>query len=51
MLFSQSLLAGSVFLLTPRTVQMDIAITATRLLLPMTESRSDVWMLDDQVDR
>ena len=29
---------------------MDIAITATRLLLPMTESRSDVWMLD-QVDR
>ena len=38
------------FLLTPRTVQMDIAITATQLLLPMTESRSDVWMLD-QVDR
>jgi len=38
------------FLLTPRTVQMDIAITATRLLLPMTESRSDIWMLD-QVDR
>ena len=38
------------FRLTPRTVQMDIAITATRLLLPMTESRSDLWMLD-QVDR
>jgi len=38
------------FRLTPRTVQMDIAITATGLLLPMTESRSDVWMLD-QVDR
>jgi Tol biopolymer transport system component/DNA-binding winged helix-turn-helix (wHTH) protein len=38
------------FLLTPRTVQMDIAITATRLLLPMTESRSEIWMLD-QVDR
>jgi Tol biopolymer transport system component len=38
------------FRLTPRTAQMDIAITATRLLLPMTESRSDVWMLD-QVDR
>ena len=38
------------FLLTPRTVQMDIAITATHLLLPMTESRSDIWMLD-QVDR
>ena len=38
------------FVLTPRTVQMDIAITATRLLLPMTESRSDIWMLD-QVDR
>ena len=38
------------FRLTPRTVQMDIAITGTDLLLPMTESRSDVWMLD-QVDR
>ncbi len=38
------------FVLTPRTVQMDIAITATQLLLPMTESRSDVWMLD-QVDQ
>jgi Tol biopolymer transport system component/DNA-binding winged helix-turn-helix (wHTH) protein len=38
------------FLLTPRTVQMDIAITATQLLLPMTESRSEIWMLD-QVDR
>ena len=38
------------FLLTPRTMQMDIAITTTRLLLPMTESRSDLWMLD-QVDR
>ena len=38
------------FLLTPRTVQMDIAITATHLLLPMTESRSEIWMLD-QVDR
>ena len=38
------------FQLTPRTVQMDIAITATQLLLPMTESRSEIWMLD-QVDR
>ena len=38
------------FLLTPRTVQMDIAITATQLLLPMSESRSEIWMLD-QVDR
>ena len=38
------------FLLTPETVQMDIAITATHLLLPMSESRSDIWMLD-QVDR
>ncbi len=35
------------FVLTPRTVQMDIAITSTQLLLPMTESRSDVWMLDN----
>jgi Tol biopolymer transport system component/DNA-binding winged helix-turn-helix (wHTH) protein len=38
------------FQLTPRTVQMDIAITATHLLLPMNESRSEIWMLD-QVDR
>jgi Tol biopolymer transport system component/DNA-binding winged helix-turn-helix (wHTH) protein len=38
------------FVLTPRTVQMDIAVTATQLLLPMTESRSEIWMLD-QVDR
>ena len=38
------------FQLTPRTVQMDIAITATQLLLPMSESRSDIWMLD-HVDR
>jgi hypothetical protein len=29
---------------------MDIAITATHLLLPMSESRSDIWMLD-LVDR
>jgi Tol biopolymer transport system component/DNA-binding winged helix-turn-helix (wHTH) protein len=38
------------FELTPRTVQMDIAITATKLLLPMSESRSEIWMLD-QIDR
>ena len=38
------------FQLTPRTVQMDIAVTTTDLLLPMSESRSDIWMLD-QVDR
>jgi Tol biopolymer transport system component/DNA-binding winged helix-turn-helix (wHTH) protein len=38
------------FQLTPRTVAMDIAITATHLLLPMSESRSDIWMLD-HVDR
>jgi Tol biopolymer transport system component len=38
------------FVLTPRTVQMDIAITATHLLLPMSESRSELWMLD-QIDR
>jgi hypothetical protein len=29
---------------------MDIAITATHLMIPMSESRGDVWMLD-QVDR
>jgi hypothetical protein len=38
------------FLLTRRTVQMDIAVTSTHLLLPMSESRSDIWMLDE-VDR
>jgi Tol biopolymer transport system component/DNA-binding winged helix-turn-helix (wHTH) protein len=38
------------FVLTPRTVQMDIAVTSTHLLLPMSESRSEIWMLD-QVDR
>ncbi len=38
------------FLLTPRTVQMDIAVTPTHLLLPMSESRSDLWALD-QVHR
>lgn len=38
------------FVLTPRTAQMDIAVTATQLMLPMTESRSEIWMLD-QVDR
>jgi hypothetical protein len=29
---------------------MDIAITAPHLLQPMTETRSEIWMLD-QVDR
>jgi Tol biopolymer transport system component/DNA-binding winged helix-turn-helix (wHTH) protein len=38
------------FQLTPRTVQMDIAVTATQLLLPMSESHSDLWMID-HVDR
>lgn len=38
------------FALTPRTVQMDIAVTATHLLLPMSEARSELWMLD-HVDR
>jgi Tol biopolymer transport system component len=38
------------FQLTPRTVQMDIAVTTTHLLLPMSESRSEIWMLD-QIDR
>lgn len=38
------------FQLTPRTVQMDIAITTAHLLLPMSESRSEIWMLD-RVDR
>ena len=38
------------FLISPHAVQMDIAITATHLLIPMSESRGDIWMLD-QVDR
>ena len=38
------------FALSSRTVQMDIALTTTHLLLPMSESRSDIWMLD-AVDR
>ena len=38
------------FVLTPRTVQMDIAVTNTHLLLPMSEARSDIWMLD-AIDR
>ena len=38
------------FQLTPRTVQMDIAVTPTHLLLPMNEARSEIWMLD-HVDR
>jgi len=29
---------------------MDIAVTATHLLLPMSESRREIWMLD-HVDR
>jgi Tol biopolymer transport system component/DNA-binding winged helix-turn-helix (wHTH) protein len=38
------------FLISPQAVQMDIAITATNLMIPMSESRGDIWMLD-QVDR
>lgn len=38
------------FLISPQAVQMDIAITATHLMIPMSESRGDIWMLD-QVDR
>ena len=29
---------------------MDVAVTATHLLLAMSESRSEIWMLD-HVDR
>lgn len=38
------------FVLTDQAVQMDIGIARAQLLLPMSESRSDIWMLD-QVDR
>jgi Tol biopolymer transport system component/DNA-binding winged helix-turn-helix (wHTH) protein len=34
------------FLISSQTVQMDIAITSTHLLIPMSESRGDIWMLD-----
>lgn len=34
------------FQLTERTVQMDIAVTHDRLFLPMSESRSEIWLLD-----
>jgi hypothetical protein len=44
--FSVTSCVSAQFQLTPRTAQMDIVITATRLLLPITESRSDIWMLD-----
>jgi Tol biopolymer transport system component/DNA-binding winged helix-turn-helix (wHTH) protein len=38
------------FLVSPQAVQMDIAITATHLMIPMSESRGDIWMLDN-IDR
>jgi Tol biopolymer transport system component len=38
------------FLISPQAVQMDIAVTATHLLIPISESRGDIWMLD-HVDR
>jgi hypothetical protein len=34
----------------PQTVRTDIAVTATQLLLPMSESRSEIWM-SDHADR
>lgn len=37
-------------MLTPRTAEMDIAVMPSGLLLPITESRGEVWMLD-QIDR
>jgi eukaryotic-like serine/threonine-protein kinase len=38
------------FLISPQAVQMDIAVTATHLMIPMSESRGDIWMMDN-VDR
>ncbi len=35
---------------TPRTADMDIALTSTDLILPISESRGDIWLLD-QIDR
>ena len=34
------------FLISPQSVQMDIVVTSTHLLLPMSESHGDIWMLD-----
>ena len=48
--FSVTSFRSPQFLISPQAVQMDIAITATRLMIPMSESRGDIWMLD-QVDR
>jgi len=38
------------FVISPQAVQMDIAITSTHLMVPMSESRGDIWLLD-QLDR
>ena len=48
--FSVTSFRSPQFLISPQAVQMDIAITATHLLIPMSESRGDIWMLD-HVDR
>lgn len=48
--FAVTTFGSAHFQLSPQTVQMDIAVTATDLLLPMTESHSDIWMLD-HIDR
>jgi hypothetical protein len=39
----------TLFMLTSRTAEMDIAVSANRLFLPISESQGEVWRLD-QVD-
>jgi hypothetical protein len=48
--FAVTSFASPLFMLTSRTAEMDIALSANRLFLPISESQGEVWMLD-QVDR
>jgi Tol biopolymer transport system component len=45
--FAVTSFSSAQYVLAPQTVQMEIAVTATDLLLPMSETRSDVWMIDN----
>lgn len=48
--FAVTSFASPRFMLTARTAEMDIAVSGSRLFLPISESHGDVWLLD-QVDR
>jgi Tol biopolymer transport system component len=49
-LFPVTRFRSAKFSLTERTVSMEIAVTTRHLILPMTEARSEIWMIDG-VDR